>query len=100
MAAGAVANAHRLGLDVPTQLTVVGFDDTAMASSVWPELTTVRQPISDMASMAVRLLVDQIRAHRAGRPFEAVREVRDFALIERQSSDASPDAPGANASDS
>ena len=88
MAAGAVATAHRLGLDVPTQLTVVGFDDTAMASSVWPELTTVRQPISDMASMSVRLLVDQIRAHRAGRPFEAVREVRDFALIERQSSDA------------
>ncbi|MBW8734366.1 MAG: LacI family DNA-binding transcriptional regulator [Asticcacaulis sp.] len=94
MAAGAVATAHRLGLDVPTQLTVVGFDDTAMASSVWPELTTVRQPISDMASLSVRLLVDQIRAHRAGRPFEAVREVRDFALIERQSSDAAWCTPG------
>ena len=86
MAAGAVATAHRLGLDVPDQLTVVGFDDTAMASSVWPELTTVRQPISDMATLSVRLLLDQIRARRTGRPFEPVREVRDFALIERQSS--------------
>lgn len=86
MAAGAVATAHRLGLDVPDQLTIVGFDDTAMASSVWPELTTVRQPIADMASLSVRLLLDQIRARRLGRPFEPVREVRDFSLIERQSS--------------
>ena len=88
MAAGAVATAHRLSLDVPGDVTIVGFDDTAMASSVWPELTTVRQPISDMASLSVRLLLDQIRARRAGRPFEAVREIRDFSLIERQSSSA------------
>ncbi|CAL4866579.1 Catabolite control protein A [Asticcacaulis sp. MM231] len=103
MAAGAVAAAHRLGLEVPDQVTVVGFDDTAMASSVWPELTTVRQPISDMAGLSVRLLLDQIKAHRSGRPFEAVREVRDFSLIERQSSAnvAGPDyAPVKRASDS
>ena len=86
MAAGAVAAAHRLGLEVPDQLTVVGFDDTAMASSVWPELTTVRQPISDMAGLSVRLLLDQIKGNRLGRPCEPVREVRDFSLIERQSS--------------
>ncbi|MDV6332485.1 LacI family DNA-binding transcriptional regulator [Asticcacaulis sp. 201] len=92
MAAGAVAAAHRIGLDVPDQVTVVGFDDTAMASSVWPELTTVRQPISDMAGLAVRLLLDQIRAYRMGKPFEAVREVRDFSLIERQSSAEIPEA--------
>ena len=86
MAAGAVATAHRMGLDVPDQLTIVGFDDTAMASSVWPELTTVRQPIADMAAASVRLLLEQIRSRRLGREFEPVREVRDFALIERQSS--------------
>ncbi|MDI7775704.1 LacI family DNA-binding transcriptional regulator [Asticcacaulis sp. EMRT-3] len=86
MAAGAVAAAHRLGLDVPTTVTVVGFDDTAMASSVWPELTTVRQPIADMAGLSVRVLLDAIRAHRQGRSFEPVREIRDFSLIERQSS--------------
>jgi LacI family transcriptional regulator len=86
MAAGAVATAHRMGLDVPDQLTIVGFDDTAMASSVWPELTTVRQPIADMAAASVRLLLEQIRSRRLGRDFAPVREIRDFALIERQSS--------------
>ncbi len=94
MAAGAVATAHRLGLDVPDQLTIVGFDDTAMASSVWPELTTVRQPIADMAAASVRLLLDHIRSHRLGRPVEPVREVRDFALIERQSSTFTGSASG------
>lgn len=90
MAAGAVATAHRLGLDVPGDVTVVGFDDTAMATSVWPELTTVRQPISDMSGLSVRLLLEQIRAKRAGKPFVAVREIRDFSLIERQSSATVP----------
>jgi len=90
MAAGAVAAAHRLGLDVPAHVTIVGFDDTAMASSVWPELTTVRQPIADMAGMAVRLLTDAIRAQRNGQVFEPVREIRDFSLIERQSSAGAP----------
>lgn len=90
MAAGAVAAAHRLHLEVPDQVTIVGFDDTAMASSVWPELTTVRQPISDMASLSVRLLLDLIRARRLGQPHHTVREIRDFALIERQSSGAPP----------
>ncbi len=96
MAAGAVATAHRLGFEVPDHLTIVGFDDTAMASSVWPELTTVRQPISDMASMSVRLLLDQIKARRSGRPFEPVREIRDFSLIERQSSAPRGSIPAAS----
>lgn len=90
MAAGAVASAHRAGLEVPDHLTVVGFDDTAMASSVWPELTTVRQPISDMAVLSVRILLDHIRSARTGKPVVMVREIRDFALIERQSSAAPP----------
>ena len=34
--AAVVAVAHRLGLDVPRDLTVVGFDDTALATTVWP----------------------------------------------------------------
>ncbi|MBW8881638.1 MAG: LacI family DNA-binding transcriptional regulator [Asticcacaulis sp.] len=92
MAAGAVATANRLGMEVPDHVSIVGFDDTAMASSVWPELTTVRQPIADMASLSVRLMVDQIRARRTGKSFDPVREIRDFALIERQSSGPSADA--------
>lgn len=56
MAAAVVAVAHRRGLDVPRELSVCGFDDTAMATTIWPELTTVRQPIAGMARAAVALL--------------------------------------------
>ena len=67
MAAATMAVAHRRGLDVPGDLSVAGFDDTPLATTVWPPLTTVRQPIAEMAREAVRLLVEQIRGRRAGR---------------------------------
>ncbi|HEX8605964.1 MAG TPA: substrate-binding domain-containing protein, partial [Pseudoduganella sp.] len=89
MAAAAVAIAHRLGLDVPGDLTVAGFDDTALATTIWPELTTVRQPIAQMAEMAVQFLVRQIRAQRDGAVQAPEHLVMDFALIRRQS-DAAP----------
>lgn len=89
MAAATVAVAHRLGLDVPGDLTVAGYDDAALATTIWPELTTVRQPISDMAGAAVELLVEQIRARRAGERPAPQHMVMDFALVRRQS-DAAP----------
>ncbi len=89
MAAATVAIAHRLGLDVPGDLTVAGFDDAALATTIWPELTTVRQPIVDMAGAAVDLLVTQIRAQRDGRSEKCEHVVMDFSLIRRQS-DAAP----------
>ena len=89
MAAATVAIAHRMGLDVPGDLTVAGFDDTALATTIWPELTTVRQPIAGMAETAVKFLVQQIRAQREGQPQEPQHLVMDAALIRRQS-DAAP----------
>lgn len=56
MAAGILAYAHALGLDVPEDLSVAGFDDTALASLVWPPLTTIRQPVRDLAYTAASLL--------------------------------------------
>jgi len=61
MAAAAVSVAHRRQLSVPGQLSVCGFDDTDLARSTWPELTTIHQPISTMASTAVGLLLDHLR---------------------------------------
>ncbi len=55
-AAAAIAAAHRHGLEVPGDLSVVGFDDTPTASEIWPALTTVRQPVAEMAQLAVALL--------------------------------------------
>jgi LacI family transcriptional regulator len=89
MAAAVVAIAHRLGLDVPGDLTVAGFDDTALATTIWPELTTVRQPITDMAEAAVQSLVRLIRAQRNGTPEAPEHVVMEHALIRRQS-DAAP----------
>jgi len=57
MAAGILAYAHSLGLDVPQDLSVAGFDDTALASLVWPPLTTIRQPVRDLAYTATQLLL-------------------------------------------
>ena len=58
MAAGVIAAAHRRELKVPGDLSVVGFDDTAISAAIWPQLTTVRQPISEIARRAVKLLSD------------------------------------------
>ena len=89
MAAATVAIAHRMGLDVPSDLTVVGFDDAPLATTIWPELTTVRQPIMEMAGAAVDLLVRQIRARRNGEAGSREHLLMDFELIRRQS-DAAP----------
>ena len=85
MAAATVAVAHRRGLEVPGDVAVAGFDDTPLATTVWPELTTVRQPIADMAREAVRLLIEQIRGRRAGKAAEIVHKSLKFALIKRES---------------
>ncbi len=85
MAAATVAVAHRMGLDVPRDLTIAGFDDTPLATTVWPALTTVRQPIAEMAREAVKLLLEQIRRKRAGAEPEPVQKLLDFTLIPRES---------------
>ena len=89
MAAAAVAVCHRQGLDVPSDITVVGFDDTAIATTIWPELTTVRQPIADMSRAAVELLVQQIRAQDCDEPAPIQHLVLEHQLVRRQS-DAAP----------
>ncbi|MBB4860668.1 LacI family transcriptional regulator [Novosphingobium chloroacetimidivorans] len=85
MAAAAVSVAHRLGLEIPRDLTVCGYDDTTMATTIWPELTTIRQPIAEMARQAVRLLVDAIKRRHAGLPAPLHHIQLDFELILRGS---------------
>jgi LacI family transcriptional regulator len=88
MAAATVAVAHRRGLDVPRDLTVCGYDDSALATTVWPELTTIRQPIAEMSREAVILLADEIRSRRNGEEPRHRQALLDFALIRRQSDSA------------
>ena len=86
MAAAVVSVAHRRGLDVPGDVTVVGFDDTAIATTLWPELTTVRQPIGEMGVEAAKLLLRQMRSRSAGVVEPPSDIVMPHTLIERQSS--------------
>jgi len=77
MAAAAIAVAHRLRLDVPKDLTIVGFDDTPLATTIWPALTTVRQPVAAMARKAVELLLEEIRLRRSGETLEPLQVKRE-----------------------
>lgn len=89
MAAATVAIAHRGGLDVPGDLTVCGFDDTSLATTIWPELTTIRQPISAMSRAAVEVLVRLLKARRGTTSNGPEHLLLDHELIRRQS-DAAP----------
>lgn len=84
MAAATVAVAHRLGLDVPRDVTVTGFDDTPLATTVYPALTTVRQPIAEMAREAVKLLTEQVRRKRAGETQQKIEKLLDFTIVPRE----------------
>jgi LacI family transcriptional regulator len=61
MAIGVMKAARDAGLDVPFDLSIVGFDDLPMASRVWPNLTTVRLPVRDMGRMAAEKLTARSR---------------------------------------
>lgn len=91
MAAAAVGVAHRLGLQVPRELSIVGFDDTALATNIWPELTTVRQPIARMAEMAVTLLLTRLRNRGVADGDDTQEHILPHELILREST-----APPAN----
>jgi LacI family transcriptional regulator len=86
MAAAAIAVAHKVHLDVPRDLTVVGFDDTPLATTIWPALTTVRQPVAAMARKAVEMLLEEIRKRRFGETQEPLQHFMSFTLVKRESS--------------
>ena len=65
MAAGVIHAARQRGLDVPADLSIVGFDDTPVAAHVWPPLTTVRWPIASMARSAALKLVAEAEGDEA-----------------------------------
>jgi DNA-binding LacI/PurR family transcriptional regulator len=85
LAVGALRAADRLGIKVPEDVSIVGFDDIQLAEHVNPPLTTVRQPISEMAAAAVRAAIDG--SSDGGEPAIAHLEP---TLIVRESSGPAP----------
>lgn len=58
VAAGAYKAARAVGLDVPSELSVTGFDDVLLATALEPELTTVRLPAEEMGAAGMTALLD------------------------------------------
>ncbi|MEY4240135.1 MAG: hypothetical protein RL339_2736 [Pseudomonadota bacterium] len=58
MAAGVLAVAHDRNIELPSQLSVAGFDDTTLARTVWPPLTTIHQPMAELAQTAAEILIE------------------------------------------
>ncbi|HUQ09333.1 MAG TPA: LacI family DNA-binding transcriptional regulator [Steroidobacteraceae bacterium] len=82
MAAGAMAAAHERGLDLPRELSIVGFDDSPLSRFVYPKLTTIHYPIADMAEMAARWVLKNVYEHQQAevqQSFEPMLVSRDSA---------------------
>ena len=75
---------------MPGDISIVGFDDTDPATTVWPELTTIRQPVAEMASAALEMLIEELRNRRRGREPGQADQVLEHELILRQSSGPAP----------
>jgi len=56
IAAAVIAIAHINRISVPEELSIVGFDDTPLATTISPHLTTIRQPIQEMAELAIAII--------------------------------------------
>jgi LacI family transcriptional regulator len=80
-ALGVIEAARMEGLSVPHDVSVVGFDDSLLASTSSPPLTTVRQPFAQMGQVAYRILSDLI----AGRQVASPRVELAASLIVRES---------------
>jgi len=86
MAAAAIGVAHRRGLNVPEDLSVVGFDNGPSAISVWPELTTMDQPVGPMAAAAYELVLRAINGDETADGSPISEQFRECQLIVRGSS--------------
>lgn len=84
MAAAVVSMARKFGLNLPSQLSVTGFDDAPIATMIWPELTTVRQPVAAMARIAADLII-RLEPRRNGWPERIPRHLLVHELIVRNS---------------
>ena len=72
LAAGVVDAAGARGIEVPRELSVVGFDDTPTATSTTPPLTTIHQPLAARGETAARLLLEGAPAKVVEFPTELV----------------------------
>ncbi len=86
MAAAVISVAQGRGIRVPEELSVAGFDDTPIASIIWPDLTTIHQPITAMGSAAVSIIHKMVSDLRKGGALKPIHQRMTYKLVKRHSS--------------
>ncbi len=86
IALGAIRAVRRAGLRVPQDVSIIGFDDSALMNATDPALTTIRQPIEPMGRMIIELLVGQM----GGSPIPAEEYLFEPELVVRASTGPPP----------
>jgi LacI family transcriptional regulator len=81
MAIGAMAAAREIGINIPEQVSIIGFDDIALASLVIPKLTTIAQPIRTLGETGAKLLLQRIRKETSSKS----TIILDPVLVKRES---------------
>ena len=81
---------HDIGKKIPEDVSVLGFDDIALSSLVQPPLTTVHQPLYEIGVEAVRKLLKQIEAKKAGKKYLNSIELLKTEIVERDSTCGRP----------
>ena len=80
MAAGVMKAAQMKGIKIPSDLCIIGFDDSPIAEQLWPSLSTVRQPVKEMACHAAKILlgnVDGLSQQTESREFKSELILRE-----------------------
>jgi LacI family transcriptional regulator len=85
MAAAAISVARGRGISVPRSLSICGFDDSEIAVMMFPQLTTVRQPIADMVRCGVRQLATELYALKRETPVTITKLSLEHRLVFRES---------------
>ena len=95
VAASVIQSAVRMGMRVPEDLSVVGFNDFTIARLTNPPLTTVREPLVEMGRRATELLIERIERARRGDPeLQPVQHVLPTEIVLRESTAPPPCAQG------
>lgn len=83
MAIGALYEIHKMGLSVPKDISLAGFDDMPAAAHVWPPLTTIKQPFGEIGRMSASMLIEQFQHKNREKTHNSA--LLDWQLILRES---------------
>ena len=61
--------AHQLELNIPEDLKIIGYDGTSFIENFFPQLTTIRQPIDEIASLIVDVLLKKIKGEKTSKDY-------------------------------